>query len=190
MRIKDEVKQEAIISATIKLVNEIGFVASSVARIAKEANVSPATLYIYYSNKEDLLVSTYVEIKKKLSKCLLENFDESKPLRDIFKKFLLNGFEFSKKIQHLYQYVEQFTNTPYTALVNHQDIEKHFEPLYAVLKKGVDQKIIKDVPTELLVAFIFHPMMILANKKECKSFQLTEVNMELAFSLAWDAIKL
>ena len=45
MRVKDEVKQDAIIEATIKLVNEIGFVSSSVSKIAKEANVSPATLY-------------------------------------------------------------------------------------------------------------------------------------------------
>lgn len=62
MRNKDELKQEAIIQATIKLVNKIGFVSSSVAKISKEANVSPATIYIYYKNKEDLLVSTYVEI--------------------------------------------------------------------------------------------------------------------------------
>ena len=64
MRTKDDVKQEALVEATVKLVNQIGFAASSVAKIAKEAGVSPATLYIYYKNKEDLLVSTYVEIKK------------------------------------------------------------------------------------------------------------------------------
>jgi len=190
MRIRDEEKHQAIIKATIKLVNKIGFVASSVSKIAQEANVSPATLYVYYDNKEDLLVTTYVEIKKKLSECLLQNFDESKPLRDIFKQLWFNGFEFAKKYQHLYQYVEQFSNTPYTELVNHKDIEKHFLPIYNILQKGIEQKVIKDVPMELLVVFIFHPMMLLANRKECKSYQLTESNMELAFSLAWDAIKL
>ena len=55
MRIKDLHKQEAIIEATVELVNEIGFVSSSVSKIAKKANVSPATLYIYYKNKEDIL---------------------------------------------------------------------------------------------------------------------------------------
>ena len=61
MRTKDEGKQDAIIKATIKLVNEIGFVSSSVAKIAKEANVSPATIYVYYQNKEDLLISTLLK---------------------------------------------------------------------------------------------------------------------------------
>ena len=37
MRIKDDIKQEALFQATVKLVNEIGFVSSSVAKIAKEA---------------------------------------------------------------------------------------------------------------------------------------------------------
>ena len=73
MRIKDINKQEAIISATVELVNEIGFVSSSVSKIAKKANVSPATIYIYYKNKEDLLISTYVEIKKKMSLAIFKN---------------------------------------------------------------------------------------------------------------------
>ena len=67
MRVKDDEKQEALFEATVKLVNEIGFVSSSVSKIAKEANVSPATIYVYYKNKEDLLVSTYIAIKLDLS---------------------------------------------------------------------------------------------------------------------------
>ncbi len=54
MRTKDDFKQEALFQATIKLVNDIGFVSSSVAKIAKEADVSPATIYVYHKNKEDL----------------------------------------------------------------------------------------------------------------------------------------
>ena len=54
MRYKDEAKQDAIIEATVKLVNQIGFAATSTSKIAKKANVSSATIYIYYKNKEDL----------------------------------------------------------------------------------------------------------------------------------------
>ena len=71
MRVKDEIKQEALFEATIKVVNQIGFASSSVSKIAKEAGVSPATIYIYHKNKEDLLISSYVEIKKKLGQALL-----------------------------------------------------------------------------------------------------------------------
>ena len=77
MRVKDEIKQDALFKATVKLVNEIGFASSSVGKIAKEAGISPATVYIYYKNKEDLLVSTYMDIKKNFTQALLKDFDES-----------------------------------------------------------------------------------------------------------------
>ncbi len=190
MRNKDEFKQEAIIQATVKLVNKIGFVSSSVAKIAKEANVSPATIYIYYKNKEDLLVSTYVEIKQKLSAALLKNFDDSKPFRDVFKTFWLNGFEFVSKNVEYFQYADQFSSSPFSDLVDYAKVEKHFEPMLLVLQKGIEQKVIKNVPHDMLAAFVFYPMMILSNPKLCKSLDLTKDNIEQAFTLAWDAIKL
>ena len=190
MRNKDLQKQEAIINATVDLVNEIGFVSSSVAKIAKRANVSPATLYIYYQNKEDLLVSTYVEMKKKMSQALLKDFDNSKPIRDIFLKFWKNTFDFVLKNRDLYQYSEQFSNSPYTDLVDHAELEKHFEPFIKVVAEGVKQKIIKDVPFEILGVFIFFPVMNLTNPKMCKNIEFNNELIEKSFTLAWDAIKL
>jgi len=190
MRIKDIQKQEAIIGATIDLVNEIGFVSSSVSKIAKKANVSPATIYVYYKNKEDLLVSTYIDIKKKISLAFLKNFDESEPFRDIFKKLWVNGFEFVKGNVSLYQYSEQFSNSPYSDLVNHKELEKHFEPIIKVLQKGIEEKVIKDVPFDILATFIFYPIMILSNPKMCRTLELNNEIIGTSFNLAWDAIKL
>ncbi len=190
VRIKDKHKQDAIIDATVKLVNEIGFVSSSVSKIAKKANVSPATLYIYYKNKEDLLVSTYIEIKKKMSKELLKNFDINLPFRDIFEVFWKNGFDFVRQNRALFQYSEQFANSPYSDLVNHFELEKHFEPFIKVLQKGIEQKVIKNVQFDLLATFIFYPIMIMSNSKMCRVLELNEETIETSFTLAWDAIKL
>lgn len=190
MRIKDIHKQEAIIEATVDLVNEIGFVSSSVSKIAKKAGVSPATIYIYYKNKDDLLVSTYVEIKKKISGALLIGFNENRPFRDILFTVWINAFAFLKENRSLYQYSEQFSNSPYSDLVDHKELEKHFEPFLKVLQKGIEQKVIKDVPFDLLVAFIFYPIMTMSNSKMCKALELNDKIIETGFTLAWDAIKL
>jgi AcrR family transcriptional regulator len=190
MRNKDLQKQEAIIKATVELVNEIGFVSSSVAKIARKANVSPATLYIYYENKEDLLVSTYVEMKKKMSQALLKDFDPSKPLRDIFLTFWKNSFNFIENNRALYQYSEQFSNSPYTDLVDHAELEKHFSPFIKVVEEGIKQKIIKDVPFEIFAVFIFYPVMNLSNPKLCRNLEFSDKLIETSFTLAWDAIKL
>jgi AcrR family transcriptional regulator len=118
MRIRDDIKQEALFEATVKLVNDIGFAASSVAKIANEANVSPATLYVYYKNKEDLIVSTYISIKRDLSHAILIDHDDTRPIRDIMKRFWFNAFEYIANHPGHFQYSEQFANSPYSALVD------------------------------------------------------------------------
>lgn len=190
MRVKDESKQEAIIQATVKLVNEIGFVASSISKIAKEANVSPATIYIYYKNKEDLLVSTYISIKQKMGEAVLRDFDASLPIRDIVQKVWFNMFEFISNNKELFQFTEQFSNSPYSTLVNKEEIEKPFLPMINILKKGIEQKIIKNVNHDILAVFIFYPILILSNSNHCAGFKQTEKNIEDAFTMAWDAVKL
>lgn len=189
MRIKDELKQEAIIKATVKLVNEIGFVYSSVAKIAKEADVSPATIYIYYKNKEDLLVSTYLEIKKELSEAILAGVDETQPLRDTLYHLWHNGFVYIRKNPEYFRYAEQFSSSPYADLVDPKSIEQYMGRFSRIIQKGIDQKILKNVSFDLLMAFMYFPIVTLSNPKLCKSFDLTEANIEQAFTMAWDAIK-
>ncbi len=190
MRTKDEVKQEALFQATVKLVNTIGFAASSVAKIAKEAGISPATIYVYHENKEDLLVSTYVQIKKNMGRAMAENFDSSLPIRDILKSVWFSIFTYVSDYPHYFQYAEQFGNSPYSELVDRQEVEIYFEPVIQVVGRGIEQKIIKDVDFDILSAFLFYPVMALANPRLCRNFDLSRENMETAFDMAWDAIRL
>ena len=190
MRYKDEQKKESIIKATIKLVNEIGFVSSSVSKIAKEANVSPATIYIYYKNKDDLLVSTYIKIKRKMGMALLKDFDDTLPLKEILLRSWENGFFYIADNPELFQFTEQFSYSPYGELVDKKEVEQYFEPIIKVLQTGIEQKVIKNVNFDVLITFIFYPVMILSNTRLCSDFEISEENIKTAFSLAWDAIKL
>ncbi len=190
MRIKDEEKEAALFEATVKLVNELGFASSSVSKIAREAGVSPATIYVYYKNKEDLLVSTYIAIKLDLSKALLRDFNDRLPIRDILRNVWFNMFEYISNNLEYYKFVEQFSNSPYSFLVNRQEVEQYFVPLVKVLQAGIEQKIIKNVNFDILTAFMYHPITVLANPGLCQDFELNEENIETAFTLAWDAIKL
>ena len=190
MRTKDDVKEAALFEATVKLVNDIGFASSSVSKIAKEAGVSPATIYVYHKNKEDLLVSTYVQIKLNLSEALLRDFNDQLPIRDIFRNVWCNMFEYISNNLEYYKFVEQFSSSPYSSLVNQQEIEQYFDPISRVLQTGIEQKIIKNVHPDILKAFMYYPITVLANPSLCQNFELTEENIEAAFTLAWDAIKL
>jgi len=190
VRIKDEIKQLAIIEATVALVNEIGFASSSVSKIAKRANVSPATIYIYYKNKEDLLVSTYVSIKTCLGDALMADFDPSIPLREALIKAGINLFNYISSQPDMFYFAEQFANSPYNDLVDKAQIEAAFQPLFELLQKGIEDKIIKDVPFELLHSHLYFPIFNLANPRLNPNFKASPENIKTVMSMAWDAIKL
>ena len=190
MRTKDDQKKEALFKATVKLVNEIGFASSSVSKIAREAKVSPSTIYVFFKNKEDLLASTYMEIKHKMAVALLDEFDDSLPIRDIVKGAWFGTFDYISNNIEYYDYLEQFANSPFSSLVDKAALEKEFLPIINVLQKGIDEKIIKNVDMNILAAFIFNPISRLANPRLCHELEMDEVKLEMAFTMAWDAIKL
>lgn len=190
VRVKNDIKRNAIIGATVSLVNEIGFAASSVSKIAKRADVSPATIYIYFKNKEDLLVSTYMDIKTCMANAILEDFDSDLPVRDAVFMAGKRLYAYINEHEELFAFAEQFGNSPYTDLVDADKIQAPFKPMYELFQHGVDQKIIKDVPFELLFAHLYLPIFNLINPRLHPDFKVTPELLDTSMSMAWDAIKL
>ena len=54
---KDAAKYKAILDAAIKVMAQTGYHGAQVARIAREAGVADGTVYLYFKNKEDILIS-------------------------------------------------------------------------------------------------------------------------------------
>lgn len=75
MRYRDEHKELLVKEKAIELIVKEGLDGFSMQKLAKEAGVSPATLYIYYKDKEDLLVQLGHEEAARLTAAILKNFD-------------------------------------------------------------------------------------------------------------------
>lgn len=54
---RDEAKYEAILQAAIEVMAESGYHHAQISRIARAAGVADGTVYLYFKNKEDILVS-------------------------------------------------------------------------------------------------------------------------------------
>ena len=67
MRTRDENKEQTVQQKALELLVNQGFEGFSMQKLAKAAKVSPATLYIYYKDKDDLITSIGIEIGKKFS---------------------------------------------------------------------------------------------------------------------------
>lgn len=71
MRKIDEQKKLKIKAAVIDLVEQNGLTNLTTAKVAQTAGVSPATLYIYYQDKTDMLSRIYESVKDELHAGLL-----------------------------------------------------------------------------------------------------------------------
>jgi len=54
-------KRERILRAAIKIFSQKGFFSSKVSEIARSAGVADGTIYLYFKNKDDLLISLFEE---------------------------------------------------------------------------------------------------------------------------------
>jgi len=58
---KNSKKYQIIIAAATKVFAQKGFYQSKISEIAKEAGVADGTIYIYFENKDDILISLFEE---------------------------------------------------------------------------------------------------------------------------------
>jgi AcrR family transcriptional regulator len=58
---KDKSKHDKIIEGAIKVFAKKGFYNAKVSEIAREANVADGTIYLYFKNKDDILISLFEE---------------------------------------------------------------------------------------------------------------------------------
>ncbi|MCX7570043.1 TetR/AcrR family transcriptional regulator [Tumebacillus sp. DT12] len=54
---KNSEKYEAILSAAVKVIGQAGYHNAPISKIAREAGVADGTVYLYFKNKEDILIS-------------------------------------------------------------------------------------------------------------------------------------
>lgn len=190
MRLRDENKEKAVINATIKVVNEVGFASASIAKIAKEAGVSAATIYIYHANKDDLMVNVFYEVKRRLTQAYAQNLDAYEDTYSKLKMFWENIIRAGGEMYNEVFYVEQFANSPFHNNVNHKKIIDFVQPFINMVIKGQKEGVLKNISIESFIAFFIAPANYLGNRKLCATFNISSENIAETFELAWEAIKL
>ncbi|MER2089140.1 MAG: TetR/AcrR family transcriptional regulator [Sporosarcina sp.] len=58
---RDKPKYKQIVDAAVIVIAENGYHQAQVSKIAKEAGVADGTIYLYFKNKEDILISVFKE---------------------------------------------------------------------------------------------------------------------------------
>jgi AcrR family transcriptional regulator len=186
-RTRDQAKYDSVIEASIELTNELGFDGISISKIAKKAEVSPATIYIYFDNKEDLFTKLYIDIREKMGKGALEGLEEGMTTEEMFKSIWHHSFKFNLRHPEYLAYREQFERTTMMRKIRAEDFEL-FQTIDNLLKRGVKEKTIKALPLSILTAFSYAPIITLLNYHKAGIVKMDENHIEQACAIAWNAI--
>jgi AcrR family transcriptional regulator len=183
-------KRNALIKATITLVNNNGFHAAPMSKIAKMAKVSPATIYLYFENKQDLVNKAYIEVKAIYTEYAFANYNEEMPVEIGFENIWKRIADFKFKDSENAMFLAQCDNTPMIDAASRQEGIKHLQPLLDLWERGKKEGIIKPVSNYILYAYTISPLSFLMMAEKRDGFQLDETHLEIAYQAAWDGIRM
>ena len=189
-RVKNPEKRTALLKATLNLVNNNGFHDAPMSKIAKLAEVSPATIYIYFENKQDLINQLYLEVKKSFSAYAFNNYSENLKVEQGFKLIWFNIADFKLNQIEEAIFLSQCDNTPLIDEKSRQEGIKHLQPLLDLWERGQKEGIIKPVSPYVLYAFTIYPLAFLMINQQHHFCKLDTQKLNDSYKAAWDSIKL
>jgi AcrR family transcriptional regulator len=188
MRQRDDRKQKAICDAAIKLITANGFADTSMSKIARAAKVSPATIYVYFENKEDLLSKIYSLVKQEMGVELTRGLEPQMPVKRSFRIVWDNFYRYAVTRPVRFAFTEQFANSPLVGKICKEESMDHFQPLLKLVERGKKEKIFKNISLEILQAFTFAPLTGLIKQHFSKEIVLDDKMVAAVFEIAWDAV--
>jgi len=189
MRLKDESKYEAIMNASVKIINSEGLAKLSMSKIAKAAKVSAATIYVYFENKDALLKEVYFRDKQKFSDAIMDDFNHNVPVKEGLYDFFVKTFFYLKENQESLMLIDQFENSPIIKDISPEEPREYFDKVITLYERGIKDGILIDGHDEICAAYFFFPILRLVRSELNGLIVMDEENLKKAFEMSWNAIK-
>jgi TetR/AcrR family transcriptional repressor of multidrug resistance operon len=194
MRTRDENKEIMIREKAFEMVVKEGFDGLSMQKLARAANVSPATIYIYYKSREDLLNRIFNDAQKKFAKTALINFDANMSLEDGLWIQWKNRMQFVLEFPNYFQFFEQFRNSP---LINHKDVDtsEFRENMKNFVKNAIRRGELAKMEPEVFWALAYGSLYSLIKfhlqekKMMNENFKLSDAMIKQAFKMVVKSLK-
>jgi len=146
MRHKDNEKHRKIIAAATKVFAKKGFYKAKVSDIAREAGVADGTIYIYFSHKDDILISLFEEKMKEV----LDNMERQTSLEtDPFAKIKRFAFlhlkliEDNKDMAEIIQ-VELRQSDKFMKDYHNEKFAQYLDLIGDIIQEGKDKGLIRE----------------------------------------------
>ncbi len=156
---KNNDKYRRILEAAVKVFAEQGFHQSTIAQIAKEAGVADGTIYLYFKNKDDILIQFYQyktrQVFQRFRKEVEKGDSAVEKLRNLIRSHL-QEFQNDRNMAIVYQAETHQNQNRRLALEHIKDMSKMYRDIISeVVEQGQDEgSMRKDLYLGLVKRFI------------------------------------
>jgi AcrR family transcriptional regulator len=185
---RDEKKVQLIYAATLTLVQDFGLSGITMSMIARQANLATGTVYLYFTNKEELIMKLFDHCIENYISGYFEGVEPKDAFDVNFRKVWMNLARVNIKYFDQMIFLEQCFHSPFIPedirIVN----KAKFKPLYNLLEKAKKDKYIKDIDTALLISSVRGPIREMVKQANYSGKKLTAATLEKMFNVCWSGI--
>jgi AcrR family transcriptional regulator len=184
-------KREDILRATLDIVTAEGMQALTLAKIQQGAAVGSGTLYNYFSSKDELLHTLYLDTMARMDGYLMRDVDLGGEVRLVCDTLTRRLLDYSIQYYDEFNFTDQYAffmrNEQYTDKMLR--IGELFDAVIDIYRRGQEQRIIKNLSVTLLSRIASGIITAVAKSCYLKDIELDEASKQDVVDTCWDAIK-
>ncbi|MDV6167802.1 TetR/AcrR family transcriptional regulator [Flavobacterium sp. DG1-102-2] len=188
MRTRDADKEKLVIEKATEQIVKDGLQGFSMNKLAKACNISVATLYIYYKDKDDLIIQLGTQIGGRFFSTAIKDFSADMSFKDGLWKQWENRAAFAIANPIEVKCFEAMKHTPYADAIMKSGLLHDFKELLdGFMKNAIRNNELIELPLDVFWSIAYGPLYTLLNfHREGKSlgnkpFSLTQDKMKQAF---------
>jgi AcrR family transcriptional regulator len=142
----------------LALIVKSGLDGFSMQKLADAADVSPATIYIYFRDREDLIVSVYQAEAAKMAEATLAGFDPGMSFADGLKVQWINRARYFLANPTAMSFLEQMRHSPLHARADKSPSGGFVDVMRAFVTNAIARGELARMPVEVYWAIAFAPL--------------------------------
>jgi TetR/AcrR family transcriptional regulator, multidrug resistance operon repressor len=158
VRARDPQKEKAIRGRALETIVRDGFRGLSMQKLAKDVGVSPATIYIYFESRDDLILSLYREESRKMAEATMEGFDPGASLAVGLRVQWKNRARYCLENPREAHFLEQIRHSPFHAQDESAKGRDFIEAMRAFCRGAIARGELVRVPVEVYWSVAFAPL--------------------------------
>jgi len=194
MRLRDENKKLAIRQKAIEMIVQSGLDGFSMQKLAKAAGVSPATLYIYYKDREDLILQLCREVSDELFEASMQDFSPDMDFAEGLKIQWRNRAQFFLEHPTEVTFIEQIRYSPIFEKISDYITTRYSSVMGKFVHKAVEKGELMPLSFEVYWSVCYAPLYQLIKfhtqgSYHKNKFTLTQEIMDQTLALVIKALK-